>query len=150
VNTLPHFRVVFDTNVVVSALLFPGGRLAWLREHWRLGGAVPLISQVTTWELTRVLAYAKFRLFEQYRMEALALYLPYCESLHPADRCPIECSDAKDQALLNLAQSGKADVLVTDDNDLLVLDGQAGFAIETPEAYRLRARGASNRGRGEK
>jgi hypothetical protein len=28
-------RVGFDTTVVVSALLFTGGRLAWLRAHWR-------------------------------------------------------------------------------------------------------------------
>ena len=28
-------RVVFDTNVLVSALLFPAGRLSWLREAWQ-------------------------------------------------------------------------------------------------------------------
>jgi hypothetical protein len=29
-------RVVLGTNVVVSALLFENGRLAWLRWTWRL------------------------------------------------------------------------------------------------------------------
>jgi putative PIN family toxin of toxin-antitoxin system len=130
--------VVFDTNVVVSALLFPAGRLAWLRAHWREGGAVPLASPATARELMRVLGYSKFRLSEQYRMEALALYLPYCESLDPAEECPIECRDAKDQPLLDLAQSGKADVLVTGDTDLLTLSGQTAFVIETPEDFRQR------------
>ncbi len=134
----PTRRVVFDTNVVLSALLFPAGRLAWLRAHWREGGAVPLVSPATARELMRVLAYSKFRLSEQYRMEALALYLPYCESLDPAEKCPIECRDAKDQPLLDLAQSGKAVLLVTGDEDLLVLAGQTEFVIETPEACRLR------------
>jgi putative PIN family toxin of toxin-antitoxin system len=131
-------RVVFDTNVVVSSLLFPAGRLAWLRAHWREGGIVPLISPATARELTRVLSYSKFRLSQQYRIEALALYLPYCESLDPTEKCPIVCRDAKDQPLLDLAHCGRAELLVTGDEDLLALAGQTTFIIETPEAYRQR------------
>jgi putative PIN family toxin of toxin-antitoxin system len=138
VTAQPINRVVFDTNVVLSALLFPAGRLAWLRQHWREGGAVPLISPATARELTRVLAYSKFRLSEQYRMELLAMYIPYCESLNLVNECPVECRDAKDQPLLDLAQSGKADALVTGDEDLLALAGQTIFVIETPEEYRQR------------
>jgi putative PIN family toxin of toxin-antitoxin system len=134
----PTRRAVFDTNVVLSALLFPAGRLAWLRAHWREGGAVPLVSPATTRELMRVLGYSKFRLSEQYRMEALALYLPYCETIEVTETCPVVCRDAKDQRFLDLAQSGKADLLVTGDEDLLALAGQTEFLIETPEAYRRR------------
>jgi putative PIN family toxin of toxin-antitoxin system len=133
--------VVFDTNVVLSALLFPTGRLAWLRAHWREGGAVPLISPATGRELTRVLGYSKFRLSAQFRIEALALYLPYCEHIDPVDKCPIECRASRDQPLLDLAQSGKADLLVTGDEDLLALAGLTAFVIETPEAYRNRLLG---------
>jgi uncharacterized protein len=138
VTARPTRRVVFDTNVVLSALLFPASRLAWLRAHWREGGAVPLVSPATGRELTRVLGYSKFRLSEQFRMEALALYLPYCEHIDPVDQCPIACRDSKDQPLLDLAQSGGADVLVSGDDDLLVLAGQTAFVIETPEACRQR------------
>jgi putative PIN family toxin of toxin-antitoxin system len=130
--------VVFDTNVVLSALLFPAGRLAWLRQHWREGGAVPLISSATARELTRVLAYSKFGLSEQYRMELLAMCIPYCESLNLVNKCPVECRDATDQSLLDLAHSGRADILVTGDRDLLALAGKTAFIIETPEAYRQR------------
>lgn len=97
-----------------------------------------MISPATARELIRVLAYPKFRLSEQYRLELLAMYLPYCESIDPANKCPIECRDAKDQPLLDLAHSGKADSLVTGDGDLLALAAQAAFVIETPEAYRRR------------
>jgi len=134
----PMRRAVFDTYVVLSALLFPAGRLAWLRRHWREDGVVPLVSSATARGLTRVLAYSKFKLSEHYRIELLALYLPYCESLDPVDKCPIACRDAKDQSLLDLAESGKADVLVTGDKDLLALAGQTAFVIETPEEYRRR------------
>jgi predicted nucleic acid-binding protein len=54
------------------------------------------------------------------------------------ESCPIVCRDLKDQMFLDLAQSGGADILVSGDEDLLVLVGQTGFAIETPEAYRIR------------
>ena len=129
-------RAVFDTNTVVSALLFSNGRLAWLRSHWREGGSVPLISRATAAELTRVLGYPKFRLSPEDRLELLGDYLPYCETVEPAERCPAVCRDANDQPLLDLAQSGKADLLVTGDEDLLALAGQTTFLIETPEAYR--------------
>ncbi|MGO9338483.1 MAG: putative toxin-antitoxin system toxin component, PIN family [Terracidiphilus sp.] len=139
----PMRRAVFDTNVVVSAILFRTSRLAWLRAHWREGGAVPLVSPATARELTRVVGYSKFRLSEQFRLEALALYLPYCESLDPADKCPIECRDLKDQPFLDLAHSGKADLLVTGDEDLLALAGQTAFVIQTPEDYRRRISGVA-------
>jgi len=55
-------RVVFDTTTVLSALLFADGRLAWLRQHWREGGCVPLISRATAAELTRVFRYPVYGL----------------------------------------------------------------------------------------
>lgn len=131
-------RVVFDTTTVVSALLFAGGRLAWLRLHWREKGCTPLISQETAAELTRVLGYPKFRLSVEERRELLGEYLPYCEIIETVNDCAIVCRDAKDQAFLNLSQSGGAEVLVSGDEDLLVLAGMTSFSIERPETYRAR------------
>ncbi|MHB8304140.1 MAG: putative toxin-antitoxin system toxin component, PIN family [Acidobacteriaceae bacterium] len=135
-------HVVFDTTTAVSALLFVNGRLAWLRRHWREGGCVPLVCRTTVAELTRVLAYPKFRLAAEERHELLADYIPYCEVVEPTERCAAVCRDGKDQPFLDLAQSGHAEVLVTGDHDLLVLAGQTRFRIETPEAYRQRTSGA--------
>jgi putative PIN family toxin of toxin-antitoxin system len=131
-------RVVFDTTVVVSALVFKKGQLAWLREHWREGGCVPLIARETAAELTFVLEYPKFSLSVNDRRELLAEYLPYCEVVGLRERCPSRCRDAKDQAFLDLAQSGKGDLLVSGDKDLLALAGKTKFVIESPEAYRRR------------
>lgn len=36
-------RVVFDSNVAVSALVFRAGRLGWLRD-WAVGTVVPVVS----------------------------------------------------------------------------------------------------------
>jgi uncharacterized protein len=131
-------RVVFDTTTVVSALLFRNGRLGWLCQHWRDVGCVPLLSHATAAELIRVLGYPKFALSAADSRELLAEYLPYCDVIDPRERCEVVCRDAKDQAFLDLAQSGRAGLLVSGDQDLLMLAGQTTFRIETPEAYRRR------------
>src|SRR5262249_48764253 len=51
------WRVVLDTNVVVSALLFTRGATVRLREAWQAGEVLPLASRATAAELVRVLAY---------------------------------------------------------------------------------------------
>jgi putative PIN family toxin of toxin-antitoxin system len=131
-------RVVFDTTTVVSALLFANGSLAWLRQHWREGSSTPLICSLTAAELTRVLAYPKFKLTSDDRRELLAEYLPYCELVELTEQCPTQCRDKQDQPFLDLAQSGKAEILVSGDSDLPELAGQTTFVIENPRAYRAR------------
>jgi putative PIN family toxin of toxin-antitoxin system len=136
-------RVVFDTNVVLSALLFTHGQLSWLVNYWQAGNCRPLVSRATAAELTRILAYPKFRLTDDEQLEALASYIPYCEAVEIVQSCPVLCRDAKDQPVLDQAQSGKADLLVTGDEDLLALAGQTEFIIETPQEYRRRITGAN-------
>ncbi len=55
-------RVVIDTNLVLSALVFAGGRLASLRLAWQDQRVLPLVSRATAAELIRTLAYPKFKL----------------------------------------------------------------------------------------
>jgi uncharacterized protein len=130
--------VVFDTNVVLSALLFARGRLSWLVGHWQAGECKPLVSRATGAELTRILAYSKFQLTANEQLEALSAYLPFCEIVDIVKTCPVICRDPRDQPFLDLAQCGRADLLVTGDEDLLVLAGTTVFVIETPDAYRHR------------
>lgn len=137
-STGSNARVVFDTNVVLSALLFTHGRLSWLVGHWQGRSCVPLISRATAVEISRILAYPKFHLSANEQFEVLGGYIPFCEAVDLAISCPILCRDRKDQPFLDLAQSGKAYVLVTGDEDLLALAGQTAFVIETPEDYRRR------------
>lgn len=131
-------RVVFDSTTVVSALCFPAGRLSWLIRHWRDSGCRPLLSRITAAELTRVLAYPKFRLAPSDRVELLCDYLPSCEFVEFVRPCEVVCRDPRDQPFLDVAQSARADVLVSGDFNLLALAGQTEFVIETPEAYRQR------------
>ena len=133
-------RVVFDTNTVVSALLFSKGRLAWLRTVWRQGTIVPLISKATTEEIIRVLAYPKFHLDAADQEELLGDFLPCAEVIDavlPTGEVPV-CRDKHDQIFLELAVAGEADVLVTGDEDLLVLAEESPIPIMTPANFHRR------------
>jgi len=84
----------------------------------------------------QVLAYAKFGLSSDERQELLSDYLPFCKVMEAAKKCPTICRDPKDQPFLDLAESGKAELLVSGDRHLLSLAGQTIFHIVTPETYR--------------
>jgi uncharacterized protein len=132
-------RVVFDTNVVLSALRFQSGHLAWLRAHWVSRVVHVLGSKATVDELIGVLAYPKFELTPAEITALLGDVLPYVEVVDvPADRHAPRCRDAADQKFVDLAIAGRADVLVTGDKDLLALKGAVSFAIESPAAYARR------------
>ncbi len=131
-------RVVLDTNVAVSALVFREGRLAWLREAWAAGRIVPLVSAETVAELVRVLAYPKLKLSEEETKNALAHYMEHAEAVREAGasvRVP-ECRDPDDRKFLQLAYAAKADALVTGDADLLALAGKSRIPILTPDALK--------------
>ncbi len=121
--TVGTLRVVLDTNVVVSALLFSRGRLAWLRQAWQQGRFIALISRPVAEELMAVLAYPKFKLNSGEQRELLADYLPWCEivSLPPELPAVADCRDTDDLKFLALAQVARADFLVSGDKDLLAL-----------------------------
>lgn len=114
-------RVVLDTNVVLSALVFGGGTAGRLRLGWQQGVFAPLASTATAQELVRVLAYPKFCLSKLEQDELLADYLPYTQAVRipqPPPTVP-ECRDPLDVPFMHLAVAGKAQVLVSGDRDLL-------------------------------
>lgn len=122
-------RVVLDSNVVLSALLFGGGPAARVRFAWQSHRCVPLASTATAHELVRVLAYPKFGLSPAEREDLLADYMPWVEVVRVPTPPPATppCRDPDDVPFLQLAVAGKAQALVSGDRDLLALAGVAGL-----------------------
>ncbi|MBI2751811.1 MAG: putative toxin-antitoxin system toxin component, PIN family [Burkholderiales bacterium] len=134
-------RVVLDTNVVLSALVFGGGPAGQVRRAWQQGVLLPLASTATAQELVRVLGYPKFRLSQAEQDELLADYLPYAETVRipqPPPQVP-ECRDAMDEPFMHLAVVGHAQVLVSGDRDLLAIAAEfergSGCPILTMDAF---------------
>ena len=127
-------RVVIDTNVVVSALAFRHGQLAWLRAAWAAGVLVPVVSGETLAELLQVLAYPKFGLDADQRKLAVTQYMEHAETVKtPRTRARLPtCRDPDDEKFLRLGYAAKADAIVTGDRDLLVLADESKIAIIPP------------------
>jgi len=110
---------VFDTNVVVSALAFAGGRSAWFRRAWTGGVLVPVVSRATTQELLRVLAYPEFGLAPDDRAELLGDYLANAERW-PTEPPPaqVQALDPADQPFVDLWVASAAEAIVSGDAHL--------------------------------
>lgn len=125
----PPPRVVLDTNVVLSALLFSRGPAARVCAGWQSARFVPLASAATAHELVRVLAYPKFGLSEAAQSELLADIMPWVGAVDIPDPPPVvpRCRDPFDVAFLHLAVAGRARALVSGDRDLLALARSRGL-----------------------
>lgn len=133
-------RVVLDTNIVVSALLFNAGRLAWVRHAWQQQRVQPLVCRATVEELMRVLAYPKFELTKADQEVLLADFLPHSDAVDLPDPWPDlpVCRDEHDQVFLVLAHAGEADSLVTGDADILAMRKSFPTLIVTADEFRER------------
>jgi uncharacterized protein len=130
-------RVVLDTNVLVSLLVFEDPRFAALAGAWIRGEIEVLSDAALRQEFERVLNYPAFygrRPPEQ----ALALYdgrVVQAEAV--PDGLPL-CRDPDDQKFLLLAAGGGADALITEDKQLLRMRRKLPFQIETPLSFQRR------------
>ena len=119
-------RAVVDTNLVVSGLILNHGYPSQLVEALRQGRFLLVLSDVLLEEYRRVLARQRFAqrygLTSQEVRDFLAL-LATAQRATPTRRLPVRVRDVKDNPVLATALGGKADYLVTGDEDLLTLDG---------------------------
>jgi putative PIN family toxin of toxin-antitoxin system len=122
-------RVVLDTNVLVSALLFEGPARR-LVELWRTGVIAPLASAAMLRELARVLAYPKFRLSAE-EIEGLLHeeFLPFVIPVVVDEVPAVVAQDPSDDEFLACALAGRADAVLSGDRHLLDLGRQHGVAI---------------------
>jgi putative PIN family toxin of toxin-antitoxin system len=131
-------RVFLDTNVLVSAFAARGLCADLLRlvlgEHALLTGAVNLI------ELRRVLTERLAAPLETIALVERALSLAEIVPT-PSEVLPIDVRDADDAWVLASAVAGDAAMLVTGDQDLLVLGAAAPLPIVTPREAWIRLRG---------
>ena len=131
-------RLVIDTNVLVSALIFKDSRHLPLREAWQQKRITPLMSINTYRELKHVLGYPMFKLEDHQITEAVALIGPYIEwvTIDPELAATLpKCSDREDQKFLHVALCGDAHALLSYDRALLKMKRKLPFAVFTPEAW---------------
>jgi putative PIN family toxin of toxin-antitoxin system len=128
-------KVVIDTNVLLSALLFKNS-LPF--QAVKLAEEISLIlySQATLDELEKVLNRKKFDKYLS--LEARKVFL--LKFIHTAKLVMITeivrvCRDEKDNKFLELAVSGEAKLIITGDVDLLSLKNFRRIEIINSDAF---------------
>ncbi|MBP0011931.1 MAG: putative toxin-antitoxin system toxin component, PIN family [Roseofilum sp. SBFL] len=128
-------RFVIDTNVLISALLFKSSvpfRAIALAEKQ----GIILYSEATLKELERVLNRSKFDkyLSQEERQVFLLKFIGSSQLVNITEKISV-CRDEKDNKFLELAVSGNANLILTGDLDLLVLNPFQSIEILTPEQF---------------
>ena len=114
-------RLVLDTNILVSALIVPGGPADALYQAWRAGRFRLLTSEQQLEEFRRVTRYPKVRKY--IRPAAAGTMLNQIRLLaHVLAALPTlsVATDPADNFLLATAAAGQADYLVTGDKHHLL------------------------------
>ncbi len=126
---------VFDTNVVISALLLKRSVSRQAFDKALTEGKL-IISLATINELNEVLKRKKFDKYvrENERMQFFTA-LVRAAKLVKVSEVVTECRDPQDNRILELAVSGKALCIVSGDQDLLVLHPFRGIPIVSPRSF---------------
>ena len=113
-------RVILDTNLWISYLI--SKRLSKIDELFEREDLVLLFSEELLEEFIEVANRPKFRKYfpVENLEELLSLFDEFGEMVEVISELNL-CRDPKDNFLLELAKDGKADFLVTGDDDLLVI-----------------------------
>jgi uncharacterized protein len=126
---------ILDTNLIVSAALYPGRTPQLALEH-ALKNGVLLFSDATRFEVERVLFKPKFDRYltqdeRRQFLNAISLSSKFVE----VTTIVTDCRDPKDNIFLSLAIDASASAIVTGDDDLLTLHPYRKIDILTPAAF---------------
>ncbi len=126
-------RVVFDTNIFVSALIFPGGRADAALRRILDGFDTLVVSPAIINEVLGVLA-DKFSRDREELSRVAILLADIGEVIKPRIRIAV-LSDEPDNRILECAAAGQAAAVVTGDKALLALGSFQGIPIITLARY---------------
>ena len=115
-------RIVIDTNVIISAILFQNSNPAKAIKFAKQLGEI-LLSETIFREIQNTLSRPKFDRYLSLdsRRQVLSQLLLNSELIEITETITI-CRDPKDNKFLELAVNGNANFIITGDQDLLVLN----------------------------
>lgn len=130
-------RFVFDTNVLVSAVLLPSSAASTAFTRALESGFL-VVSSALMREYETVLMRPKFDRYvsPKSRNAFLQVLQSSVEWLDPVSRIT-DCRDSKDNMILELALDARVNAIITGDRDLLILHPYHGIPIIAPADFRL-------------
>jgi len=125
-------RILLDTNIIISALLFGGKPRTILLSVIRKQHTA-ITSSILLSELADVLR-KKFGYSQPAVMAVDSQIRKQCILVSPSETIDV-VSDMPDNRVLEAAVEGKCDVLITGDTDLLTLGKYRNIKIVTPDEF---------------
>ena len=128
-------RVVLDTNVLVSGILYPAGTPGRILNSWRQGQLDVVLSRHILDEMARVLPTLTRNPLSSSEIRNLAdSFMFKAEIVEPGPGIADESlRDAADVPVLGTLLASRADYIITGDKDLLALADE--YSIVTPAAF---------------
>ncbi len=128
-------KVVFDTNIFISAFVIPGGQAEKAILRIIEGRDILLLSKRILDELLTVLS-TKFSRDKEEISRVAVILSEMAEWVEPSERIRV-LDDDPDNRILECASSGNADVIVTGDKELLRLAKYGNTRIISLKEYLL-------------
>ncbi len=126
-------RVVFDTNIYVAAFVFPSGQAAMAFDRILEGEDTLILSQEILAELLTTLA-KKFSRDAEALSQVAVVLTELAEVVTPRRRLGV-LPDEADNRILECAEAGTADCIVTGDKAMLKLDAYEHVRIISLRQY---------------
>jgi putative PIN family toxin of toxin-antitoxin system len=128
-------RIVLDTNVLISALAFPGSQPDQILYRIRRGETELFISPFILSELDRVLR-EKFRFTKKEADVRVNAIRAIAHVITPTERITVVTANDDDNRILECVAAAQAEFLVTGDKeDLAPLGSYRGTKIVTPAQF---------------
>lgn len=127
-------RAVLDTNVLVSAFVFPGGAPEFVYRPVLEGSLTLVVSRPLLAELGRVLI-GKLEWEASYAEQVLAQLLRVADLVEPQDHVDDIHDDPADNHVLEAAAEGDAEVIVSGDRHLRRLGVWRAARILDPATF---------------
>ena len=130
-------KVVLDTNILVSGLMYPASTPGRIIAAWSEAQFDVVSSHEQIAEIGRVLGYPKIRRILQWndqRIEQFIKQLYVRVEVAEPETADVEAlRDPDDAPILGALAAADADLIVTGDRDLLALSDR--YPIETPAKF---------------
>jgi len=124
------FRVVFDTNVLVSAIISDGKSRELLKKSLCKEFTL-VLSETILKEFDLVLQRPKFKTTEEERHRIILALMQTAKIVDVVSKFKLVKEDPKDDMIIETAYDGKADFIVSGDKHLLTLNSFRGIKIVT-------------------
>lgn len=133
------YRVVIDTNVLISGIIQSKGYPYKIVKTWEKGELILITSPAMINEAEKVLNYPRikirYKLNDDKIKQTIVNLLRYSVLINNLPSLDVIKDDPDDNAILSTAVEGKADYIISGDSHLLVLKNYKDIEIITPKRF---------------